>query len=404
MKSIIGRNNKTIYLKSEVKQHYYAKKIKDSITNYLDRINFYINSLKKQNSNFIMFIIPDKCVVCNNTLPYIYNKNNLFRLANEIIKNNTNIIDLYDTSSLLSKDFYITDSHLNDTGVLKICKSLMKNFIDCDEIIDKIDSNLKVDFINKFSGDLTNPINLHNQDLITELELYEDIKNITNICYSDYIDKIKDIDIKYRFCFHRASKYVYNKNAIIKKTVLIYSSSTVSNKLFEFLSFYFENTFFYWNHLHINNDLIKAIKPDILLDIRIERFLCINEILYENIINYDSVYDIDFIILTYNEIYSILVNMDTYTFENIIKNIKNIDEIKNNLKIWSCILHEYHHLIKTYDNININEILNLNEDLLIFYDSKIEKEISDLTLLNYLNNNKDRKCKYENIAVQNINR
>ena len=57
--------------------------------------------------------------------------------------------------------------------------------------------------------------------------------------------------------------------------------------------------------------------------------------------------------LSYNEIYSILVNLDMVTLEQIINQVNNIYEIQNNLVIFSHILCHYTHLIKPFINIII---------------------------------------------------
>jgi hypothetical protein len=287
MKTVIG-NNKILYLKSELDQHYLNNIKNENIL--LDNFNYYFNSIKKTNIDFFMFVVPDKSIICADNIPESYDTHNMYRFAN-IIKNSTdklNFIDLYDKCELLPSDYYITDTHSNNKGALKIVKQIMKNFIQDNNKINEIDNFLKTDIIHNFRGDLTNNINLKNQQLIIDLKLYEDRENIININFNDYTDKLKDIDIKYRFCYSRPSKYVNNKNATIKKKILLYGDSTASNLIFELLSFYFEETFFYWNHYFINNDLIKMLNPDIIIDIRTERFLIIDEHIYNTISKYDS--------------------------------------------------------------------------------------------------------------------
>jgi len=401
MKTLIGKN-KTLYLKSEVDIHYDTNKNK-----YLEHFEFYFKNLQNKKKDFCMFVIPDKSIISIDNLPEIYDINKRYRFA-DLLKqkyDSSSFVDLLDHVNLNSSDYYITDSHINDKGSLKLTKSIMKFFIANDNEINIIDNFLKTTTIHNFQGDLTIPINLENQQLVTDLKLNEDIVKIENICYNDYINKIKDIDIKYRFCYTRPSIYMCNKNAIIKKKILIYGGSSVFNKIFELISFYFENTFFYWNHLFINKDLINRLNPDIIIDIRIERFLQIPDKLYHNISNYNCNYNIKYSLLNYDDIYNILVYIDGYTFNNIINNMNNLHEIKNNLEIFSSILSHYTYLIKPYININKDDVLNLNKDdvlnlnkdLLIFYDNKTDPEINDLKLISFINNTKEnRKYKYEN--------
>jgi len=396
MKTVIGLN-KMLYLKSELINHYQNNKIENNLN--VDIINYYLSCLDKHSKNLFMFIVPDKSVVCKDNLPEEYDKNRLLRDVDYIKNNiNYNFIDLYEKCELNLKDYHITDSHINHIGSLKIVKEIMKYFIPENDKINEIDNYLKTTIISKFYGDLTSKENLKNQQLVIDMKLYEDLYSIDNVLFNDYENIIKDIDVKYRFCYVRPSSYVYNKNANLQKTVLIYGDSTVHNKLFEFLSFYFRKTFFYWNHYHINNELLEKINPDIIFDIRTERFVNFNENIKKNVYNYDSNYNKnDVNQMNFNEIYSILVNFDNGNFSNIIKNIINLDEIKNNLEIFSHILCHDRDLIIPYINIERDAVLELNKDLLIFYNDKTNIDISDLKLIHFINMNKDRKYKYENI-------
>jgi len=397
MKTLIG-NNKYLYLKSEVESHYMNNMNEEN--KYLNNFEYYFKNLQNKRKEYLMLVVPNKSLLCSDNLPEIYDVNKRYRFT-DFIKtkiNSPNFVDLLDHANLDSSDYYITDSHINDKGSLKITKSIMKFFIDNDNEINKIDTFLEATPIHNFRGDLTSPVNLENQQLVTDLKLSEDILKINNICYNDYINKIKEIDVKYRFCYSRPFKYVYNKNAIIKKSILIYGDSTTFNKIFELISFYFENTFFCWNHLFINNELISMLNPNIIIEIKTERFLYISDNSYKQYSNYDSNYSLTTPLLSYDDIYNILLHINRNTFNNIINNINNINEIKKNTEIFSYILCQYRDLIKPYIKKNINDILNLNRDLLIFYDNKTDIEISDLTLINFINNAKEsRKYKYENI-------
>ena len=102
--------------------------------------------------------------------------------------------------------------------------------------------------------------------------------------------------------------------------------------------------------------------------------------------------------LTYPEIYTILVNLDLYTFNNIIKQINSIDEIKNNLHIFSYVLSHHVNLINLVININKEEALCLHPNLLFFYNAQTDVNISDLKLKQHLITNK-KKYKYEHIPV-----
>ena len=117
------------------------------------------------------------------------------------------------------------------------------------------------------------------------------------------------------------------------------------------------------------------------------------------ITNYDSNYKINIHkSLSYDDIYKILINSPIYEFNNIMINIKNLNEIKNNVNVFSYIFQHSHNLIIPYIEIDKNVVLQLNKDLMIFYKNNIDVEISDLKLINFINFYKNcRKYKYENI-------
>jgi hypothetical protein len=394
MNTILGKN-KTLYLSDEIKQHYSNNTTDNIIANTL---NYYLSCLSKNNREALMFVVPDKSVICRDNLPETYNENSLYRHINYIKPNiKYNFIDLNLNCKLTSSDYYLTDSHINDVGSLKITKEIMKHFISDNDKINEIDKVLQQTTMHNFQGDLTSPINLKNQALVTELNLCENTDKIRNIMFNSYENIITSVDIKYRFCFSRPSIYVYNKNAIINKIILIYGDSTTSNKIHELISFYFEKTFFYWNHFFVNADLIDAINPDIIIDIRTERFLDVSKCI-AHISTYNSNYNMNVKQLTYNEIYNILVNLDLYTFNNVVKQINSIDEIKNNLHVFSYVLTQHTNLITPVININKEEALSLHKDLLIFYNPQTDIGISDLKLKQHLITNK-KKYKYENIPV-----
>lgn len=385
MNTIVGKN-KTLYLSDEINQHYSNNNTDNTIVNTL---NYYLNCLSKNNRDVVMFVVPDKSVICRDNLPEPYNENNSLYRHVSYIKSHIkyNLIDLNVNCKLTSTDYYVTDSHINDTGSVKITKEIMKHFIFDYDKINEIDKVLQETTTHNFYGDLTHPINLENQKLVTELKLCETKNIITNVMFDSYENLITKIDIKYRFCFSRPSIYVYNKNAIINKTILIYGDSTTSNKIHELISFYFEKTFFYWNHFFVNTDLIDAINPDVIIDIRTERLLDDFKFI-NNMLKYNSNYNMSVKQLTYHEIYNILVNLDLYTFNNIVKQINSIDEVKNNLHVFSYVLTQYTDLITPEININKEDALSLHKDLLIFYNPDTDVGISDLKLKHHLIANK----------------
>jgi len=349
---------------------------KEKRCEYFINLLSYFKKIHQIKNDSLIFIIPDKNVICKDNLSEMYE--DIYKSPNFIYLNNHNKLD--------PSDYYMNNSNINDKGLLKLTKSIMKFFINNDDEINKIDNNLKT----TLEGEINN----------------ETIVRIDNIHYDNYINNIIDIDVKYRYCLNKPSEYVHNTNAIIKKKILVFGSSNIFNKIITFLSFYFEDLFLYRNHLFINNDLITNINPDIIIDLHDEKLYNMNDTF-----------------LSYDDIYSILVFLDDEIFNNIITNINNLNEIKNNLQLFSYLLNDYKHLIKPYIDNNIitnNDLINKLKHVRSINKEKIPK---DFNAKNYIELNLDlrhmsedeatnhyecsgykenRKYKYENIP-ENFN-
>jgi hypothetical protein len=337
MNTILGKD-KFLFLRNEIEQHFCDKKIDSCSINY---INNYINTLKSKVSNFFFLIVPDKSVVCLDKLPDEYNKDNISRKYAEILKIQENVYDLYENMNV--EDYCITDSHINFVGGLKISKLIISYLISklSLEDINLDDSHLNTTIYKNFRGDLTSKINLNREDET----LFEDLKILS---FNSYKDIIKTDKINFRFCLLRKSKHVVNLDAKIKKKILIFGDSTTSIRIFDFLTFYFEDIFFYWNHLQINNELIEEYNPDILLDIRTERFLVLGDYFVNKIIN-SKIQN-----FTYNEIVNNLSSMSYYELKELLKIINNSEEIMNNSFFFSKLCTKE----KGISNFNIDNILD----------------------------------------------
>lgn len=70
----------------------------------------------------------------------------------------------------------------------------------------------------------------------------------------------------------RKSVYYKNDESYSNLKVLIFGDSTF--KLYApYISLYFKELFFYWDHGLFNKSLINWFKPDLILEIRMERFI-----------------------------------------------------------------------------------------------------------------------------------
>ena len=77
---------------------------------------------------------------------------------------------------------------------------------------------------------------------------------------------------KFKSSSNRETSYYLNENAFTNLRVLILrDSSTIY--LDNALSVYFKEMILYWDHWIFNKEIIDWYKPDIILEIRTERFL-----------------------------------------------------------------------------------------------------------------------------------
>lgn len=250
------------------------------------------NLEKRYNKYFdkLLFVIfPDKEVVCKDFLPDgIICK---FRHWVDIYKGffNKNIID--GDTILDENDYYKTDTHMNNRGGLKIYKKIIeylnKKFnvnISCKKY-NIIESN--IDSLTKLSiglGDLTWDSN--KGDLVVDTndtyytikpcikfyaERYNNNDNYQLLDYElnnnseNYVNKIVTWD-----CISKNLLYKKNKSYFIdKKALIFYDSFLLSTvKLYEniFKEIYLVKNIF-------KENIIKNIKPDFIIEARVERFL-----------------------------------------------------------------------------------------------------------------------------------
>ncbi len=381
-KTMFGKN-KTLYLKSEVQQHYvdtYSDEIinvnKSIITDYYDKLQSFC-----QNTH--IFILPDKSVINQQDLTEDIDSTKLFRFADNI--NHPNIHDLYKYVELNSSHYYKTDSHMNHQGTLLIFYKIMEKLG-----FETPDIKYLINNYDYYKGDLTSYHNIGLEEDKTSF-IKEDV--IFHNVINDSKNIITKLNPYNRICFSRPSKYFINENHIINKKILIFGDSTTSDqRLFNYFTSVFKETLFYWNHFYINNELIEEYNPDILLDIRTERFL--------NLYNSNSKIQIKIcnpikniiVPLTTEQIIDKLVLCNNF---NEIINLYTLDEINdiNNNMLFSNLLNSSN--IKNIKNIpddfNWKDYIELNEDL---YDMT---ELQAKHYYEFFGYKEDRKYKYENI-------
>lgn len=248
---------------SELNQHF-NKNYKNHFDSdvFSSDYNFKFNLFKKNQISYFYFIVPDKSVVCKDLLP----------LKWDLIKRNIDDVSFIpDFSNQLSfNDYWMYDSHINFEGG----KILSFNYLNY------IDNEFKISDFKNF---------LNKSEKIEKIEGHDllDLKNYsysekTNKQERDRLKKVEKINPKnfhsleipehFKFCHSRQSHHYFNDSSFSNLKVLIFGDSTYEY-LIEYLCLYFKEIFFYWDHMELNKELIEWYKPDMILEVRIERFI-----------------------------------------------------------------------------------------------------------------------------------
>jgi len=269
-KSMKGKNDILFLVNdsnNEILQHYSdINNFDNSKLLLLNKINYNYNICLNNSIKYYFFIIPDKSVVLKEYLPF---KVDFCNRISDLVNNNI-IIDLYD-NTLNEEHYFKYDSHINYIGALNFIYKIIK-YINIEYIID--DFNKLFNFIESLlTSDLLSDINY----MLPEPRLFFEEK-IKSVIYNDnnkisIIDLTNNIPNKYSKCKDRESLHYKNSKSLTELRVLILRDSS-TNLLIPYLMLIFNEIFLYWDHFEpINLKLIEFYKPDIILDIRTERFL-----------------------------------------------------------------------------------------------------------------------------------
>ena len=82
----------------------------------------------------------------------------------------------------------------------------------------------------------------------------------------------KDIWDDFKSFGIRESFYWENPNSFSDKTALIFRDSTF-NYFQWYFAFYFKEIFLYWDHGTVDDELIRLVNPDVIIEARVERFI-----------------------------------------------------------------------------------------------------------------------------------
>lgn len=119
------------------------------------------------------------------------------------------------------------------------------------------------------NGDLTNEENWSYSEKDREEYLNEKILEY-NHKYLEISNELIPDDFKY--VGERQTEYVKNEHAFTPLKVLVLRDSSTT-LLINFINLYFKELLSYWDHWQFNKELISWYKPDIIIEIRTERFL-----------------------------------------------------------------------------------------------------------------------------------
>ena len=207
-------------------------------------------------------------MVCSDLLPFKLN----------VIKRNSNTItELTDFKDKLNCNCYFKiDTHINYIGGMELSYYYL-NSIDPSFKRESYDNLLKQQVTREKMnlknigniGDLLSQRNWsysldEKKNHLNEVTTFLKNKNIVN----------KNNDLPEEFKLHntRESEYYHNPEAYTDLRVLILRDSSLTY-LKDSLSVYFKEMLLYWNSWVLNKELVEWYKPDMILEIRTERFL-----------------------------------------------------------------------------------------------------------------------------------
>ena len=278
-KTLKGKNGYLFLINdsnNEIKQHFdesYTSNFYASI--FIENLNLKKEFINKNKIRYYCFIIPDKSVVCKDFLPFeIKTVKRNYDMQKEILE--TIIPDFIE--KLDPSCYFKSDSHVNYLGGKELSFYYL-NHIDENfnrEIFNQLFNKQISVTISEYDGDLT----LNNQWSNNWSYTEEEKKNYQNEKITVYINEYlvnfsEDIPEEFKFVGIRETEYYKNNQGWTDLRVLILRDSS-TDRLKDVISIYFKEILLYWDHgifYGFNKRIVEWYKPDIILDIRTERFL-----------------------------------------------------------------------------------------------------------------------------------
>jgi len=256
-------NNDTNY---ELKQHY-VESFQNKFDEKLFRESY--NSKKEyceeRGIQYKFYVIPDKSVICRDYLPI--NPKSLKRNYYSIQDLVPDFIDILDPT-----DYYKSDSHINYKGALKYSAEIMHDIrgeVSSQKYLEAIKENTIHKKI-RVDGDLCK-FRYPREDQKEIVDRYE-------FMFLEYSNKYEYSDEPFKMpeefakVGKRDSFYMRNRFSLSDMNCLLFRSSAAS-RFMDVLNVFFKSMFAYWDHWNFNTDLIEWYKPDVIIELRPERFL-----------------------------------------------------------------------------------------------------------------------------------
>lgn len=264
-----GKNNFFFLINdsnNEIKQHFddfYKSNFNSKF--FKDNFLFKKKFFKNENIEYYFFIFPDKSLVCKKNLPFRFK--NVNRCYNKVKNLFPDFIDF-----LSDEDYFKQDTHISYNGGRKISFKFL-NYINNNFTIEEfnrlIDQNTNSIKVKRVLDLLDNKNWSYSSNKRKNYKLSSDFFTIES---SFFINLNNIIPEEFKFCRERKSHYIINKKSFSNFKVLVFGDS-----FFEFVEsyfcLYFGEMFFYWDHGSLNKELIKWYKPDMIIELRAERFL-----------------------------------------------------------------------------------------------------------------------------------
>ncbi|MEQ8226416.1 MAG: hypothetical protein ABRQ37_29140, partial [Candidatus Eremiobacterota bacterium] len=168
-------------------------------------------------------------------------------------------------------NYFKSDSHINYIGGRELTYRYL-NYIDKNfkrKNLGRLLAEQMSISHKKYTGDIALKINFSYSDAERKYYQDEDIITLESKC----LENLKtDIPPEFKSMKKRETEYYKNKKSFTQQKVLIFRDSSLTF-FKDVFSVYFKEMLLYWDYWYFNEDLIKWYKPDIVLEIRTERFL-----------------------------------------------------------------------------------------------------------------------------------